>query len=247
MGLFGLKNGDIVVSKQGYFSQKRQRGGVAKKRGCFGPKRGCFGHSWGKPVPRGWWVPNAGTDVCGERQHQEVGIGAAGGDVETCLLLPPALRQLLPAVRPAGEPRRDHQVGARVGGRRRLPGGAEEEEAGHRLPPLPRRWERLAEECRQHGELLRGAHARGLPPPQHRYEKRTVGVLKYGTGYRGGYGGGYRGLAGADGSSVRRSFPELSGSDLALSVVRGINLPAPAGERQHRHLRGGRQASGTAR
>lgn len=31
-------------------------------------------------------------------------------------------------------------------------------------------------------ELLKQAHARGLPPPKHRYEQRTFSVVKYGGG-----------------------------------------------------------------
>ncbi|XP_065511132.1 coiled-coil and C2 domain-containing protein 1A isoform X2 [Caloenas nicobarica] len=65
------------------------------------------------------------------------------------------------------------------------------------------KFEALAEECRQHMELLKQAHARGSAPPRHRYEQRTFTVIKI--------------------------FPELNGNDLVLAIVKGINLPAPAG------------------
>ncbi|XP_040436961.1 coiled-coil and C2 domain-containing protein 1A isoform X2 [Falco naumanni] len=65
------------------------------------------------------------------------------------------------------------------------------------------KFERLAEDCRQHMAVLKQAHARGYPPPRHHYEQRTFSVIK--------------------------SFPELNGSDMVLCIVKGINLPAPPG------------------
>ncbi|XP_056182209.1 LOW QUALITY PROTEIN: coiled-coil and C2 domain-containing protein 1A-like [Falco biarmicus] len=65
------------------------------------------------------------------------------------------------------------------------------------------KFERLAEDCRQHMAVLKQAHARGYPPPRHRYEQRTFSVIK--------------------------SFPELNSSDMVLCIVKGINLPAPPG------------------
>ncbi|XP_071656719.1 coiled-coil and C2 domain-containing protein 1A isoform X2 [Patagioenas fasciata] len=65
------------------------------------------------------------------------------------------------------------------------------------------KFEALAQECRQHMELLKQAHARGSAPPRHRYEQRTFSIIKV--------------------------FPELSSSDLVLAIVKGINLPAPTG------------------
>ncbi|XP_074990333.1 coiled-coil and C2 domain-containing protein 1A [Calonectris borealis] len=65
------------------------------------------------------------------------------------------------------------------------------------------KFEALAEDCRQNMEVLKQAHARGCPLPQHRYEQRTFSVIKI--------------------------FPELNSNDLVLSIVKGINLPAPPG------------------
>lgn len=65
------------------------------------------------------------------------------------------------------------------------------------------KFERLAEDCKHNMEVLKQAHARGFPPPQHHYEQRTFSVVKI--------------------------FPELSGNDMVLSIVKGINLPAPPG------------------
>ncbi|NXW56055.1 C2D1A protein, partial [Eurystomus gularis] len=39
------------------------------------------------------------------------------------------------------------------------------------------KFEKLAEDCRQNMELLRQAHARGCPPPKHRYEQRTFTAI----------------------------------------------------------------------
>ncbi|XP_069737631.1 LOW QUALITY PROTEIN: coiled-coil and C2 domain-containing protein 1A [Phaenicophaeus curvirostris] len=65
------------------------------------------------------------------------------------------------------------------------------------------KFEDLAEDCKRNMELLKEAHARGSPLPRFHYEQRTFTVLKI--------------------------FPELNSNDLALSIVKGFNLPAPAG------------------
>ncbi|XP_053907758.1 coiled-coil and C2 domain-containing protein 1A isoform X2 [Cuculus canorus] len=65
------------------------------------------------------------------------------------------------------------------------------------------KFEDLAEDCKRNMELLKDAHARGSPLPKYHYEQRTFTVLK--------------------------NFPELNSNDLALSIVKGFNLPAPAG------------------
>ncbi|NXW11626.1 C2D1A protein, partial [Fregetta grallaria] len=65
------------------------------------------------------------------------------------------------------------------------------------------KFEKLAEDCKQNMELLKQAHARGFPLPPYHYEQRTFSVIKI--------------------------FPELNSNDMVLSIVKGINLPAPPG------------------
>ncbi|NWH23327.1 C2D1A protein, partial [Grus americana] len=65
------------------------------------------------------------------------------------------------------------------------------------------KFEQLAEDCKQNVEILKQAHARGFPLPKYHYEQRTFTVIKI--------------------------FPELNGNDMVLSIVKGINLPAPPG------------------
>nr|XP_013797826.1 PREDICTED: coiled-coil and C2 domain-containing protein 1A-like [Apteryx mantelli mantelli] len=67
------------------------------------------------------------------------------------------------------------------------------------------KFEKMAEDCKQNMEILKQAHARGFPLPKYHYEQRTFNVIKI--------------------------FPELNSNDMVLSVVKGINLPAPPGER----------------
>ncbi|KAM6188608.1 coiled-coil and C2 domain-containing protein 1A isoform 2-T2 [Sarcoramphus papa] len=65
------------------------------------------------------------------------------------------------------------------------------------------KFEKLAEDCKQNMEILKQAHARGCPLPKYHYEQRTFSVIKI--------------------------FPELNSNDMVLSIVKGINLPAPPG------------------
>ncbi|XP_067170766.1 coiled-coil and C2 domain-containing protein 1A [Apteryx mantelli] len=65
------------------------------------------------------------------------------------------------------------------------------------------KFEKMAEDCKQNMEILKQAHARGFPLPKYHYEQRTFNVIKI--------------------------FPELNSNDMVLSVVKGINLPAPPG------------------
>ncbi|XP_064293317.1 coiled-coil and C2 domain-containing protein 1A isoform X3 [Phalacrocorax carbo] len=65
------------------------------------------------------------------------------------------------------------------------------------------KFEKMAEDCKQNMEILKQAHARGFPLPKYHYEQRTFSVVKI--------------------------FPELNSNDMVLSIVKGINLPAPPG------------------
>ncbi|NXC78407.1 C2D1A protein, partial [Anhinga anhinga] len=65
------------------------------------------------------------------------------------------------------------------------------------------KFEKMAEDCKQNMEILKQAHARGFPLPKYHYEQRTFSVIKI--------------------------FPELNSNDMVLSIVKGINLPAPPG------------------
>ncbi|XP_066449824.1 coiled-coil and C2 domain-containing protein 1A [Eleutherodactylus coqui] len=61
------------------------------------------------------------------------------------------------------------------------------------------KYEKMAEECMKYIEIVKQAHARGLPLPHCHYEERTVSVVKI--------------------------FPELTSSDLVLYVKKAVNLP----------------------
>ncbi|XP_039224280.1 coiled-coil and C2 domain-containing protein 1A [Crotalus tigris] len=65
------------------------------------------------------------------------------------------------------------------------------------------KFEKMAEDCKKDMEILKQAHAKGLPLPKYHYEQRTHSVIKI--------------------------FPELNSNDMILSIVKGINLPAPPG------------------
>ncbi|XP_040509874.1 coiled-coil and C2 domain-containing protein 1A isoform X3 [Gallus gallus] len=65
------------------------------------------------------------------------------------------------------------------------------------------RLEQWAEQCRRSSQVLQLSHAPGGAPPHCRYEQRSLSAIK--------------------------TFPELSSSDLLLSILKGINLPAPPG------------------
>uniref|UniRef100_A0A8C9SXJ2 Coiled-coil and C2 domain containing 1A n=1 Tax=Scleropages formosus TaxID=113540 RepID=A0A8C9SXJ2_SCLFO len=64
-------------------------------------------------------------------------------------------------------------------------------------------FEKLAEECMKNIEILKKAHGKGYPVPRCHTEERTFNIVKI--------------------------FPELTSNDMVLTIVKGINLPAPAG------------------
>uniref|UniRef100_A0A673H7D7 Coiled-coil and C2 domain-containing protein 1B n=1 Tax=Sinocyclocheilus rhinocerous TaxID=307959 RepID=A0A673H7D7_9TELE len=65
------------------------------------------------------------------------------------------------------------------------------------------RFEKLAEECMSNIEVLKKAHAKGRSVPKFHTEERTFNSVKI--------------------------FPTLTSNDMVLTVVKGINLPAPPG------------------
>ncbi|XP_066563858.1 coiled-coil and C2 domain-containing protein 1A [Amia ocellicauda] len=65
------------------------------------------------------------------------------------------------------------------------------------------RFERLSDHCLQSLAVLRRAHGGGQPVPAYHYEERTISTVKV--------------------------FPKLSSSEMQLTIVKGINLPAPSG------------------
>ncbi|XP_040846652.1 coiled-coil and C2 domain-containing protein 1A isoform X2 [Ochotona curzoniae] len=65
------------------------------------------------------------------------------------------------------------------------------------------KFEKLAEDCKRSMETLKQAFARGLPTPGARFEQRTFSVIKI--------------------------FPELSGNDMLLFIVKASSLPTPPG------------------
>uniref|UniRef100_A0A8C8YIF9 Coiled-coil and C2 domain-containing protein 1A n=1 Tax=Prolemur simus TaxID=1328070 RepID=A0A8C8YIF9_PROSS len=65
------------------------------------------------------------------------------------------------------------------------------------------KFEKLAEDCKRSMDTLKQAFARGLPTPAARFEQRTFSVIKI--------------------------FPDLSSNDMLLFIMKGINLPTPAG------------------
>ncbi|XP_026567074.1 coiled-coil and C2 domain-containing protein 1A [Pseudonaja textilis] len=65
------------------------------------------------------------------------------------------------------------------------------------------KFEKMAEDCKKNMEILKQAHAKGFPLPKYHYEQRTFSMIKI--------------------------FPELNSNDMILSIVKGINLPAPPG------------------
>ncbi|XP_067416694.1 coiled-coil and C2 domain-containing protein 1A isoform X2 [Emydura macquarii macquarii] len=65
------------------------------------------------------------------------------------------------------------------------------------------KFEKMAEDCKNNMEILKQAHAKGFPLPRYHYEQRTFSVVKI--------------------------FPELNSNDMVLTIVKGINLPAPPG------------------
>ncbi|MED6244286.1 hypothetical protein ATANTOWER_002673 [Ataeniobius toweri] len=65
------------------------------------------------------------------------------------------------------------------------------------------RFEKMAESCKKSMEVLKLAQSRGLPPPKHHFEERSLRTV--------------------------RIFPELSSTDMVVIIVKGMNLPAPSG------------------
>ncbi|XP_076845417.1 coiled-coil and C2 domain-containing protein 1A isoform X2 [Brachyhypopomus gauderio] len=65
------------------------------------------------------------------------------------------------------------------------------------------RFEKLGEECMNNIELLKKAHAKGLPVPTCHTEERTFNSVKI--------------------------FSNLTASEMLLTIVKGINLPTPSG------------------
>ncbi|XP_045897133.1 coiled-coil and C2 domain-containing protein 1B-like [Micropterus dolomieu] len=61
----------------------------------------------------------------------------------------------------------------------------------------------MAESCKKSLEVLKLAQSRGLPPPKHHFEERSFHTV--------------------------RIFPELSSTDMVVTIVKGMNLPAPSG------------------
>ncbi|XP_069576633.1 coiled-coil and C2 domain-containing protein 1A [Brachyistius frenatus] len=69
------------------------------------------------------------------------------------------------------------------------------------------KYERLVEECMKSIEILRNAYSNGQPVPKCRTEERTLNSVKI--------------------------YPNLTLNDLMLYVIRGVNLPTPAGLSAH--------------
>ncbi|XP_066508393.1 coiled-coil and C2 domain-containing protein 1B-like isoform X1 [Hoplias malabaricus] len=65
------------------------------------------------------------------------------------------------------------------------------------------KFEKMAERCKKSLEILKLSQNRGLEPPKHHFEERTYRTV--------------------------RIFPELSSTDMVVTIVRGMNLPAPHG------------------
>ncbi|XP_066516809.1 coiled-coil and C2 domain-containing protein 1A isoform X2 [Hoplias malabaricus] len=69
--------------------------------------------------------------------------------------------------------------------------------------PETARMEKLAEDCMNNIDLLKKAHAKGLPVPRYHTEERTFNTVKIN--------------------------PNLTTSDMVLTIIKGINLPTPPG------------------
>ncbi|XP_024137181.1 coiled-coil and C2 domain-containing protein 1B [Oryzias melastigma] len=65
------------------------------------------------------------------------------------------------------------------------------------------KFEKMAEDCKKNMEFLKLAQARGQPPPKYHFEEKSFRTV--------------------------RIFPDLSGTDMVVIIVRGMNLPAPNG------------------
>lgn len=65
------------------------------------------------------------------------------------------------------------------------------------------RFEKMADECKKNCDILHLSQAQGRDPPPYHFEDKTLKIV--------------------------RVFSELSSTEMLLIIVRGINLPAPAG------------------
>ncbi|XP_029918203.1 coiled-coil and C2 domain-containing protein 1A [Myripristis murdjan] len=65
------------------------------------------------------------------------------------------------------------------------------------------KFEKLADECMKNIEILKKAHAKGQPAPKYHTEERTFNTVKI--------------------------YPNLTPNDMILYIIRGVNLPTPAG------------------
>nr|DBA17934.1 TPA: hypothetical protein GDO54_016237 [Pyxicephalus adspersus] len=65
------------------------------------------------------------------------------------------------------------------------------------------RFEKMADECKKNCDILHLSQAQGQDPPPYHFEDKTLRIV--------------------------RVFSELSSTEMLLIIVRGINLPAPAG------------------
>ncbi|CAI9565981.1 unnamed protein product [Staurois parvus] len=61
----------------------------------------------------------------------------------------------------------------------------------------------MADECKKNCDILHLSQAQGRDPPPYHFEDKTLRIV--------------------------RVFSELSSTEMLLIIVRGINLPAPAG------------------
>lgn len=65
------------------------------------------------------------------------------------------------------------------------------------------KFEKMADSCKKSLEVLKLSQARGLPPPKHHFEERSFQTVSL--------------------------FPDLSSTVMVVTVVKGMNLPAPSG------------------
>lgn len=65
------------------------------------------------------------------------------------------------------------------------------------------KFEKMAESCKKSLEVLKLSQSRGLPPPKHHFEERAFHTVSI--------------------------FPELSSTEMVVTIVKGMNLPAPSG------------------
>lgn len=65
------------------------------------------------------------------------------------------------------------------------------------------KFEKMAESCKKSLEVLKLRQSQGLPPPKHHFEERAFHTVSI--------------------------FPDLSSTEMVVTVVKGMNLPAPSG------------------